>query len=72
MGVLTFAPAQLRNKAPEKDVEMQFGFLRLAMVVSVIFGVAKAVGREERPPDVPAAAPRKKHRLERSMRERSS
>src|SRR6516162_11144421 len=35
---------------------MQFGFLRLAMVVSVIFGVTKAVGREERPPDVPAAA----------------
>jgi hypothetical protein len=35
---------------------MQFGFLRLATVVSVIFGVTKAVGREGRPPDVPAAA----------------
>jgi hypothetical protein len=35
---------------------MQFGFLRLAVVVSVLCGVTKAVGREERPPDVPAAA----------------
>ena len=33
---------------------MQFGFLRLA--VSLIFGVTNAVGREGRPPDVPAAA----------------
>ena len=35
---------------------MQFGFLRLAVVVSVICGVTKAVGHEGRPPDVPAAA----------------
>ena len=40
----------------EKDIEMQFGFLRLALVVPVIFDVTKAVGGEERLPDIPAAA----------------
>ena len=54
MGALRIAA--LPDIAPEKDVEMQFGFLRLAVVVSVICGVTKAVGHEGRPPDVPAAA----------------
>jgi hypothetical protein len=40
----------------EKDIEMQFGFLRLALVIPVIFDVTKAVGREERLPDIPTAA----------------